>query len=303
MYKLKNIRNDLKRDRLLLFMLIPPIIIVVLFSYIPMGGLMIAFKDYSVKLGIFGSEWVGFQYFKKFFESVFFWRLLRNTVVLSVFSLLPGLLMSIIFSLLLNEVRNKAFKKVVQTVSYMPHFVSLVVIVAMINCFFLPTGIINKFITAGGGSTIAFTSDPAWFTYIYAGSEIWQSFGWNSIIFLAAISSIDPILYQASMIDGAKRFKQMLHITLPCLLPTIMIVFIMQSGWIMSVGFEKIILMYSPENYETADVINTYVYRKGILGAQFSFATAIGLFNSVVNMIILFVMNRISGKITETSLF
>jgi len=301
--KMENIKKELKRDKLLIIMLIPAMVTVVLFSYVPMGGLVMAFKDYSPKLGILGSQWVGFQHFKDFFSSIFFWRLFRNTMILSALSILPGLLVSIVFAILLNEIQNRTYKNIIQTISYMPHFVSLVVVVSIINCFFSPTGVINKLVTDSGGIPIQFTSDPNWFPYLYIGSEIWQHFGWNSIIFMAAITSIDPYLYEAAVIDGAKRFKQMIHITLPCLLPTIMVILIMNSGWVMNIGFEKIILMYSPANYETADVINTYVYRKGILGSQFSFATAIGLFNSIINSIILLTMNYISGKVTEITLF
>ena len=205
--------------------------------------------------------------------------------------------------MLLNEVKQPRLRKVIQTISYMPHFLSLVVVVAIIRIFFQPVGIINRVLESMGFAAVPFTSDPAWFRTLYVGSEIWQNMGWNAIIFIAAITAIDPNLYEAAEIDGAVRYQQILHITLPCIVPTIVVVFVMNCGWIMSIGYEKIILMYSPETYETADVISTYVYRQGILGAKFSYATAIGLFNSVVNMLILLTANYTSQKATGVSLF
>ena len=301
--KVFRIKKELRRDALLLLMMIPAAITVILFSYLPMAGLVIAFKDYSANSGIFGSPWVGFKHFQSFFESFFFGRLMRNTLLLSGYTLLIGFPVPIIFALLLNEVKQAKFRRFVQTVSYMPHFLSLVVVVSLLQSFFQINGPINQLLEQINVKQIPFLSDPQWFRTLYVGSEIWQHAGWNSIIFIAAIASIDPNLYEAAAMDGAGRFRRMLNVTLPCIVPTIMVVFIMNCGWLMSIGFEKIILMYSPETYETADVISTYVYRKGILGSQFSFATAIGFFNSVINMGILFVANQISRKLTETSLF
>lgn len=295
--------RNLFRDRYLILMVIPAFIIVIMFSYIPMSGLAIAFSDYSSARGIFGGPWVGLKHFKAFFGSMFFPRLMRNTVLLSVYTLVIGFPIPIIFALLLNEVKANGFKRVVQTISYMPHFVSLVVVVALINSFFRVGGMINNyFIEPITGQSINFLSDPAWFRTLYVGSEIWQHFGWNSIIFIAAIAGVNPELYESALIDGAGRWKQCINITLPSIMPTIMVVFIMNCGWIMSIGFEKIILMYEPSIYDTADVISTFVYRKGILGAQFSYATAVGFFNSVINMIILLVVNRLSAKINDISL-
>lgn len=296
-------KKALRRDALLLLMLLPAVVTVILFCYLPMGGLVIAFKDYSANEGIFGSPWAGLTHFQNFFESFFFGRLMRNTLLLSGYTLLFGFPVPILFALLLNEMRQKHLRKLVQTVSYMPHFLSLVVVVSLIQSFFQINGPINLLLSKFGVEPVPFLSDPDWFRTLYVGSEIWQHAGWNSIIFIAAIAAIDPNLYEAASIDGAGRLRKMWSITLPCMLPTIMVVFVMNCGWLMSIGFEKIILMYSPETYETADVISTYVYRKGILGSQFSFATAIGFFNSVINMGILLAANLASKKLTETSLF
>ena len=299
----RNLKKDFKRDWMLLSMLLPAFIVVVLFCYVPMSGLIISFKNYSAMRGIFGSPWVGMKHFNSFFSSMFFDRLMRNTVLLSVYTLLIGFPFPILFALLLNEVKQPRLRKVIQTISYMPHFLSLVVVVAIIRIFFQPVGIINRVLESMGFAAVPFTSDPAWFRTLYVGSEIWQNMGWNAIIFIAAITAIDPNLYEAAEIDGAVRYQQILHITLTCIVPTIVVVFVMNCGWIMSIGYEKIILMYSPETYETADVISTYVYRQGILGAKFSYATAIGLFNSVVNMLILLTANYTSQKATGVSLF
>jgi putative aldouronate transport system permease protein len=300
---MNTLKKSFLRDRQLLIMLVPALLLVLLFSYIPMSGLLMAFKNYVATKGILGSDWVGFRHFERFFSSMFFERLMRNTVVLSVLTLAFGLPFPILFALLLNEVRHSKYRKLVQTISYMPHFLSLVVVVAIIQIFFEPVGLVNRALSATGIPTTPFTSDPKWFRALYVGSEIWQNMGWNSIIFIAAIAGVNPNLYEAAAIDGASRFKRMLYVTLPGITPTIIVVFIMNCGWLMSIGYEKIILMYAPETYDTADVISTYVYRQGILNAQFSFATAIGLFNSMINMAILVGANLASAKLTDTSLF
>lgn len=236
--------------------------------------------------------------------SPFFPRLLRNTLLISVYGLLWGFPIPILFALFVNELKKGIFKKTVQTVSYMPHFISVVVLVGMIQSFLSPyEGIVNKLITVMGNDSVNFLADPSWFRTIYIGSGIWQSFGYNSIIYLSAISAVDPQMYEAARMDGAKRFQIMFRITLPCIIPTAIILLILNFGQIMNVGFEKINLLYSPSTYETADVIQTYVYRRGILGAQFSFATAVGLFNSVVNLILIFVVNKISRKLSDISLW
>ncbi len=295
---------QIKRDRFLWLLILPGLLYFIIFCYVPMGGLVIAFKDYRPLKGIWGSNWVGLRYFAEFFSSPFFPRLMRNTVLISVYSLLWGFPVPILFALLLNELAAGPFKKVVQTVSYMPHFISVVVLVGMVQSFLSPyEGIVNQLITKLGGSAVNFLSESSWFRTIYVGSGIWQNFGYNSIIYLSAISAVDPQLYEAARIDGAKRIQIMTRVTFPCILPTAIIMLILNFGSIMNVGFEKINLLYSPAVYETADVISTYVYRRGILDSQFSFGTAVGLFNSVINLFLILVVNQISRKVSEVSLW
>jgi putative aldouronate transport system permease protein len=268
-----------------------------------MYGVIIAFKDYTPGLGIMGSPWVGIRWFKDFFNSIYFFRLLRNTILISLYGIIWGFPIPIIFALLLNEVRDGIFKRSIQTVSYLPHFISLVVVVGMIIELTSVDGIINQIIRRLGYAPIDFMNEPRWFRTIFIGSGIWQNFGWNSIIYLAALSSIDPQLYEAAKIDGAGRWQQMRYITLPSIMPTAIILLILNLGSLLSVGFEKIILMYNPRTYEVADVISTYVYRRGILGGEYSFGAAVGLFNSVANLILLIIVNKIAKQITEIGLW
>ena len=294
----------IKRDRMLWALVLPGLIFFIIFSYVPMGGVLIAFEDYRPAKGIFGSNWVGFRYFLDFFRSPYFGRLMRNTILISVYGLLWGFPIPILFALFLNELKNGPFKKLVQTVSYLPHFISVVVLVGMVQSFLNPyDGIVNTMIKALGGTPINFLSEQSWFRTIYVASGIWQDFGYNSIIYLSAISAVDPQLYEAARIDGAKRIQIMFRITLPCILPTAIIMLILNFGGIMNVGFEKVNLLYSPATYETADVISTYVYRRGVLDAQFSFSTAVGLFNSVINLTLMFLVNKISRRVSEVSLW
>ena len=294
----------IKRDRMLWALVLPGLIFFIIFSYVPMGGVLIAFEDYRPAKGILGSSWVGFRYFLDFFRSPYFGRLMRNTILISVYGLLWGFPIPVLFALFLNELKNGPFKKLVQTVSYLPHFISVVVLVGMVQSFLNPyDGIVNTMIKALGGTPINFLSEPSWFRTIYVASGIWQDFGYNSIIYLSAISAVDPQLYEAARIDGAKRIQIMFRITLPCILPTAIIMLILNFGGIMNVGFEKVNLLYSPATYETADVISTYVYRRGVLDAQFSFSTAVGLFNSVINLTLMFLVNKISRRVSEVSLW
>ncbi len=296
--------KTLKRDKYLVYLFIPCFLYYLIFKYIPMFGIVIAFQDYSPYLGYFKSEWVGLQNFIDFFESIYFWRLIRNTLMLNVYDLLLGFPVPIIFALLLNEVTNQGIKRFVQTVSYLPHFISIVIVVGIMHSFLSPnSGIVNVLLNNMGKDTIDFWTESKWFRPLYIGSGIWQGFGWGSIIYLAAISGIDPNLYEAAEMDGARRIRKMIHITIPGIMPTIVILLILRLGNMMSVGFQKIILMYNGATYETADVISTYVYRKGIAGGEFSFATAVGLFNSVINLILIFAANTFSRKIGETSLW
>lgn len=295
--------RDFKLNKLLYAMMIPVIVYYVVFHYAPMYGAMIAFKDFSPMKGIMGSEWVGFQHFQDFFSSYYFWRILKNTVIISVYSLLFMFPAPIILALLINEVRHQAFKRVVQTVSYMPYFISLVVICGMITDFTNSNGIINSLFSLFGYDGAAMLQKPELFRPIYILSEIWQKIGWESIIYIAALMGIDQEQYEAARIDGASRLKQMLYITLPGILPTITIMFILRMGNMLNVGFEKIILLYSPVTYETADVISSFVYRKGLLEFGWSYSTAVGLFNSIVNLILLISANYISRKVNDSSLW
>ncbi|MEN6315925.1 MAG: ABC transporter permease subunit [Clostridiaceae bacterium] len=293
------------RDRQLLVLCIPMILFFLIFCYAPMYGLVIAFKDFKPGLGIIGSEWVGLKYFAQVFRNPFFPRLFKNTFLIGIYSLAWGFPLPIIFALFVNEIRSSKFKKIAQTISYLPYFISTVVIVGLLWNFLSPTtGVVNTIYTMiTGKDAITFMSEPAYFRSLYIGSNIWQSFGWNSIIYLAALAGVDLQLYDSATVDGANRFQQMLHVTLPILLPTIVIMLVLNMGNIMSVGFEKLILMYSPATFQVADVISTYTYRRGIIQSDFSFGTAIGLFNSVINIVFIVGANRFSKKLTETSLW
>ncbi len=296
-------KRDFKLNKLLYVMMIPVLAYYIIFHYFPMYGAIIAFKDYSPMKGIMGSEWVGLAHFKDFFGSYYFWRILINTIVISVYSLIFMFPAPIILALLINEVKNQAFKRVVQTVSYMPYFISLVVICGMITDFTNSNGIINTILSWFGYDGAAMLQKPGLFRPIYIFSEVWQKIGWDSIIYIAALMGIDQEQYEAARIDGASRLKQMLHITLPGILPTITIMFILRMGNMLNVGFEKIILLYNPVTYETADVISSFVYRKGMLEFGWSYSTAVGLFNSVVNLMLLISANYISRKVNDSSLW
>lgn len=299
----EKIRKDVKKNKCLYIMAIPMVVFFILFSYIPMYGIIIAFKNYSPKLGILGSPWVGFKHFTKFFQSMYFVRTFKNTALLSVYSLLWGFPAAIILSLLLNELRSEKFKRCVQTVTYLPHFISLVVICGMIVDFTATDGMINSILINFGVQPVNWLTKPEWFRSIYIGSGLWQSIGWDSIVYLAALSAIDPTLYEAAKIDGAGRWKQLLHVTLPGIAPTIVIMFILNIGGLMSVGSEKIILLYNPLTYETSDVISSYVYRKGLIGSDYSFSTAVGLMESVIGFVLILAANKLSKKVSETSLW
>lgn len=295
--------RDVKKNWKLYLLVSPVIIFYLLFCYKPMYGALIAFKDYTPGRGFSESPWVGFKYFKEFFSSVFFWDVLKNTVVISLNTVVFGFPAPILLAVLVNEVKNKWFSKTVQTVSYLPHFISLVVICSLIKEFTAYDGIINDIVTFFGGERVIMLNEPEMFVPIYVLSGIWQEVGWGSIIYIAAIAGVDPSLYEAAQIDGAGRLRQLWHITLTSILPTIVIMLILKVGNILNVGYEKIILLYSPVIYDTADVISTYVYRKGILEYNYSYSTAVGLFNSVVNFVLLITANTISKKTTESSLW
>lgn len=299
----ERLRKDFRKNWILYLMAVPTIIYLIIYCYAPMAGLYIAFTDYKITGGIFDGEWVGFDWFIRFFQGPYFVRLMRNTLLLSLETLLWGFPIPIIFALVLNEIRSKPFKRVAQTITYLPHFISMVVICGLVIDFTSLDGLFNTIIQACGGEPIAFLTKPEWFRTVYVSSEVWQTFGWNSIIFLAALTGIDMQQFEAARLDGASRVQQMFYISLPGILPTIVTVLLMRVGHLMSIGFEKVFNLYSPATYETADIISTYVYRQGILSANYSSAAAIGLFNSVINLILVVMMNRISRKLTETSLW
>lgn len=299
----KRLKRDLKMNLWKYIIILPVLVYLAIFCYKPMYGIIIAFKNYRVSLGIGGSPWVGFGQFKAFFNDVYFGRLLRNTFTISGLSILFGFPMPILLALLLNEIRVKWFKRTVQTISYMPYFISIVVTCGLIKAFCQSDGVLNDLIAFFGGSRANLLSDKKMFYPIYILSNIWQSIGWDSIIYLAALTGIDQEQYEAARVDGAGRLRQMISITLPGLMPTITILFILKMGGILNVGYEKILLLYQPLTYEVADVISTYVYRRGILEANFSYSTAVGLFNSVVNIFFLLLTNRLSKKINQTGLF
>lgn len=294
----------LYKEKAFWLMVLPGIIWYLIFAYGPMYGLIISFKDFSPFKGITKSPWVGFKWFIQFFESQFFWRLIRNTLLLNIFNIIFSFPVPIILAFLLNEVRHNWYKRIVQTVSYLPHFVSTVIIVGMLVNFVAPSGgIVNNIIVALGGEPIHFMVKPEWFRPLYIITGIWQNAGWNSIIYIAALSSIDPQLYEAAYVDGANKIKQIWYVSLPGILPTIIIMLILALGSILSVGYEKIILMYNTATYETADVINTYVYRRGVVGGEYSFGTAVGLFQSVINFMFIVAANKISRKVSNVSLW
>lgn len=299
----KKLTTRIWKHREYYLMLLPAVVYVILFNYAPMYGLQIAFKNYKVSLGVSGSPWVGFRNFTDFFQSYYFVTLLKNTLILSVYSLAVGFPIPIIVALILNEMKGN-FKKVTQTVLYAPHFISLVVLVSILNSMLSPSqGVVNTILEALGGTRTYFMADPGYFRHLYVWSGVWQGMGWGAIIYLAALSGVDPALHEAADIDGATRMQKILHINIPTILPTIIIMLILRMGQIISVGYEKVYLMQNSMNVETAEVISTYVYKRGILNSNYSFSAAVGLFNNVVNVILVLLANWISKKVSKTSLF
>ncbi len=295
--------RDFVLNKYLYLMMVPVIAYYAIFHYTPMYGAIIAFKDYTPMKGIVDSPWVGLANFKDFFGSYYFWRILKNTVVISLYSLIFEFPAPIILAVLINEVRNQIFKRVVQSITYMPYFISMIVICGMISDFTNSDGVINTLLTYFGYDGKAMLQKPELFRSIYILSEIWQKIGWESIIYIAALMGIDQEQYEAARMDGASRWKQILHITLPGIMPTIAIMFILRMGNLLNVGFEKIILLYNPVTYDTADVISSFVYRKGLLEFGWSYSAAVGIFNSVLNLILLITANYISRKVNNSSLW
>lgn len=281
-----------------------PTAFIIIFNYLPMGGVLIAFKDYSIRKGIFGSDWAGLKYFDQLFSTPIFPDILKNTIILSLYSLIVGFPFPIILALAFNELWNGRVKKIAQTITFAPYFVSTVVVVSILmQVFSYRYGVVNAVIKMLGGEAIDFVGSSSFFRPAYVWSGVWQSAGYNSILYIAALSGIDVSLYEAASIDGASKLQKLWHIDLPGIRPTIIITLILNTGNVLSVGFEKVYLMQNSVNYGVSEIISTYVYKVGIEQAQFSFSTAVGLFNSVVNCVILFAVNWIAGRVSETSLF
>ena len=273
------------------------------FRYAPMGGLAIAFKNYRPARGLWGSNWVGFKWFEQFFSSYYFPRLLRNTLTINLLSLLIGSTLPILLALLLNEIRSSAYKRTVQTVTYMPHFVSLVVACGIVLDMLSYGGLFNQILGLFGASPILFSNVPEYFPWIYVFSDVWQNLGYNSIVYLAALSAINVELFDAAAIDGCNRFQRVLHVTIPGIMPTIILLLLMKVGSMMSIGYEKIILLYNDAVLERADVFSSFVYRYGMLGGNYSYSAAVDLFNNVVNILLLVVFNAVSRKVSDISLW
>ncbi|WP_246072835.1 ABC transporter permease [Paenibacillus dokdonensis] len=291
------------RQRYLLLMSIPGVLLVLIFKYFPMYGILIAFKNYDVAAGILQSPWVGLKHFYAFFNNPFSWRIIKNTFLLGLYSLFWGFPAPLILALLLNEVKKRFFKRWVQTIVYFPHFLSVVIIVGFLKEFAALDGLFNQIGGWFGAEAAPLLAKPEYFRTLFIGSSIWQSVGWGTIIYLAALSGVDEALHEAAIIDGANRWQRLWNVTWPAILPATTILLILSLGGIVSTDFQKVLLLYNPSIYETADVIDTYVYRQGILGAQYEYSTAVGLMLSVISFLFVTIGNWISRKFSETSLW
>lgn len=300
---IESFKKSFKKNKHIHLMMIPVIAYFIIFHYQPMYGVQIAFRNFSFRKGIWGSDWVGLKNIYDFMGSYYFIRLLKNTFLISLNDLLWGFPAPILLALLMNELKSNLYKRMVQSITYLPHFISLVIICGMLKDFFSLNGVVNDIIVQFGGQAINFFAVADMFLPIYVGSNVWQHLGWGSIIYLAALTAIDPQLYEAAKIDGAGRIKQIFHVTIPGILPTIVILFILRTGKMLSVGSEKVLLLYNSTIYESADVISTFVYRKGLEDGNYSYASAVGLFNAVINFVLLIAVNKLSKKLTENSLW
>ncbi len=299
----KRLSWDFRRNHRLYLLVLPVLVYYIIFHYTPMFGAIIAFKNYSPSLGIFGSSWAGLTHFKDFFSSYYFGRILKNTLVLSVYTIVFCFPAPIILALLMNELRSRIFLKVTQTIVYLPRFVSIIVICSLIKTFTYSDGIINDILAPFLGQRIPFLQEPKYFRTVYIISEIWQTMGWDSIIYMAALAGVDQELYEAARVDGAGKLRQLWCVTLPSIAPTIVVLLIIKVGSMMNIGYEKIILLYNESVYETADIISTFIYRKGLLDFSWSYSTAVGLFNSLCSFVLLISANFLSRKLTESSLW
>lgn len=302
--KMKIWKKGILRSRYLLMMMSVPFVYLLIFHYQPIYGLQIAFKDFNPFIGMKDSPWVGLEHFIDFFQSEYFFRLIKNTLVISLTNLAFTFPLPIIVALTINEITHKHFKKTVQTIIYLPHFISSVVVAGLVlSALSMKTGTVNQLISGLGFKEIDFMNKSFLFPFIIAGADVWQGTGWASIIYLAAMTGVDPALYEAAVMDGASKWKQIINITIPSILPTITIQFILKVGQLFNVSFQKILLLYNPRIYDTADVISTYVYRRGLLGQEYSFGAAVGLFNTLVNLAMLLTFNYICKKTSENSLW
>ena len=297
------LKKDMKRYWMAYLLVAPVVLYYLIFQYKPMYGVIIAFKDFTPIKGIWGSEWVGLQHFKTFVSSYYFGRLVRNTLTISLTSLVFGFPAPIIFALLLNELRSNKFKRVVQTISYMPHFISTVIMCSLVHLFVAADGPIVSVLSLFGLNKVSLLTLPKAFVPTYVISGIWESIGWGAIIYLSALAGVDQELYDAAMIDGANRWQQTIYVTIPSISSMIIIRLLLRLGHVMSVGYEKVMLLYNELTYETADVISTYVYRKGLVSYEWSYSAAVGLFNTIINLILIIMFNKISKKVSEVSLW
>lgn len=292
------------QSRALYLMILPAFLYIAVFCYAPMFGVQIAFRNFTFADGITGSKWVGLKWFKLFFKSNNFGNVVSNTLILNIYHLIAGFPIPIILALVLNAVPGKRFKRVAQTITYLPHFISVVVLVGMMSCMFsVNSGWVNTIVKAVGGTPAYIMGEAKYFRHVYVWSGVWQQMGWDSIIYLAALTGIDPELHEAAMIDGAGRLKRMWHIELPSIMPTIAILLIMQFGSMMSLGFDKAYIMQNSLNYAVSEVLPTYIYKQGIKSTKYSYSAAIGLFNNVINMVLLLVVNKLSDKLSGNSMF
>ncbi len=296
----KTLKKRLKDNWQLYAMLLVPVMLTIIYKYIPMYGIQIAFKDFTASRGIWGSKWVGLQWFERFFSAPNCWRMIKNTVLLSLYSLLWSFPIPIVLALMINQLRFRRFKGVVQTILYAPHFISIMVICGMIRIFLSPSGGLINLIA---GTSIDFLTESSAFRTIYVASGIWQDAGWGIIVYMATLANVDTSLYEAAKIDGASMFQRIRFIDIPELIPTIVLMLIMSAGNLMNVGFEKVLLLQTDLNKATSDVISVYVYQQGIENAKYSYSTAVGLFNTVINIILLIIVNKISTRVSENTSF
>ncbi|WP_346026861.1 ABC transporter permease [Beduinella massiliensis] len=302
--RMERLRRFMAHNWQLYILLLPAFVWLIVFCYAPMYGVTIAFKDYKVKLGITGSPWAGFKYFEQFFSTSVAVKSIRNTLLLSLYSLLFGFPIPILFALMLNMLRSARYKKFIQTLSFAPHFISVVVVVSMMNIMFAPSnGWVNKLITSTGAKEVLFMTRSEYFRTMYVASGIWQDMGFNAIVYIAALAGVSPELHEAAIVDGASKVRRLIHIDIPCILPTVTIMFILSVGNLFSVGYEKAYLMQGGLNTEVSEIISTYVYKVGLQSAQYSFSAAVGLFNSVVNLVLLLAVNTFARKMSDVSLF